>query len=168
LKKKVIVIGSGFSGLSAASFSARNGYEVTVLEKHDGPGGRARQLKASGFSFDMGPSWYWMPDVFERYFACFGKKPADYYSLRRLDPSYRVIWLDGFTDIPADLNELKALFEHWEPGAGAKLDKFLEEAAFKYRIGMQKLVYKPGLSVAEFADRDIVKGLLRMDVFNSM
>ncbi|MEP7258821.1 MAG: phytoene desaturase family protein, partial [Flavitalea sp.] len=122
----------------------------------------------SGFIFDMGPSWYWMPDVFERYFTCFGKNVKDYYSLTRLDPSYRVIWPDGFTDIPADLKQLKKLFNSWEPGADKQLDAFLEEAEFKYRTGMEKLAYKPGLSLAEFADTDIFKGLLRMDVFSSM
>ena len=85
--KQVIVIGSGFAGLSAASFMAKAGWDVTVIEKNDGPGGRARQLKQAGFNFDMGPSFYWMPDIFERYFAQFGKKTTDYYSLTRLDPS---------------------------------------------------------------------------------
>ena len=66
------------------------------------PGGRARQLKEAGFTFDMGPSWYWMPDVFERFFNCFGKKVSDYYQLERLDPSYRVYWPDEIMDIPAD------------------------------------------------------------------
>ena len=168
MQKKVVIIGSGFAGLSAASFMAKEGFEVTVLEKHETPGGRARQLKEAGFCFDMGPSWYWMPDVFERYFACFGKKVEDYYSLTRLDPSYRIIWPDGDTDIPADLSELKKLFNSWEPGAGKQLDAFLEEAEFKYKTGMEKLVYKPGLSIFEFADTDILKGLLRMDVFSSM
>ena len=84
--KKVIIIGSGFAGLSAASFMAKAGWDVTVIEKHHTAGGRARQLKADGFVFDIGPSWYWMPDVFERYFNCFGKKAADYYQLRRIKP----------------------------------------------------------------------------------
>jgi len=69
--KKAIVIGSGFAGLSAASFLARAGWEVTVLEKNAAPGGRARILKAEGFTFDMGPSWYWMPDVFGTLFCMF-------------------------------------------------------------------------------------------------
>ena len=100
--KKVVIIGSGFSGLSAASFMAKAGWDVTVLEKHDMPGGRARKLVAKGFTFDMGPSWYWMPDVFERYFNCFGKKVSDYYDITRLDPSYRVYWHEGFTNIPTN------------------------------------------------------------------
>ena len=95
--KKVVVIGSGFAGLSAASFMAKAGWDVTVLEKHDIPGGRARQFSEEGFTYDMGPSWYWMPDVFERYFNCFGKKVSDYYELKRLDPSYRVYWPDGYS-----------------------------------------------------------------------
>ena len=110
--KKVVVIGSGFAGMSAASFMAKAGWDVTVLEKQDMPGGRGRQLKEKGFVFDMGPSWYWMPDVFERYFNCFGKKVSSYYELIRLDPSYRVYFPDGPLDIPSDYSALKKLFEH--------------------------------------------------------
>jgi phytoene desaturase len=102
-----VVIGAGFAGLSAAAFMAQAGWQVTVVEKNDTAGGRAKQLKAEGFTFDMGPSWYWMPDVFERFFGRFGKRVADYYSLQRLDPSYRIYWKDYHTDIPADYEELK-------------------------------------------------------------
>ena len=165
---KAYIIGSGFAGMAAASFLAKAGWKVTVLEKNDSPGGRARQLKADGFAFDMGPSWYWMPDVFERFFAAFGKTTADFYSLQRLDPSYRVFWPDSFTDIPANINQLKQVFDSWEPGAGKQLDKYLKEAEFKYKTGMGKLVFKPGVSVLEFADMDFLKGLLRMDVFSSI
>ena len=166
--KKVVIIGSGFAGLSAASFMAKAGWEVTVLEKHNTPGGRARQLKGEGFTFDIGPSWYWMPDVFERYFNCFGKKVSDYYELKRLDPSYRVYWKDSFTDIPANYEELKKLFESIELGSAAQLDKFMSEAEYKYEVGINKLVHKPGQSYTEFLDWDLVKGLFKLDVFTSM
>ena len=166
--KKAVIIGSGFAGLSAASFMAKAGWQVSVLEKHAIPGGRARKLQAEGFSFDMGPSWYWMPDVFERFFAQFGKVVSDYYSLSRLDPSYRVYWPDGVVDIPADYKELQNLFESIEPGSAKQLDLFLEEAAFKYKTGMQKLVLKPGLSITEFVDWDVMKGICKLDLFSSM
>ena len=166
--KKVVVIGSGFAGLSAASFMAKAGWDVTVLEKHDIPGGRARQFSEEGFTYDMGPSWYWMPDVFERYFNCFGKKVSDYYELKRLDPSYRVYWPDGPMDIPADYESLKKLFESVEKGSAEKLDAFLKEAYYKYDIGIHKLVHKPGQSVTEFIDWDLVKGVFKLDVFTSM
>ena len=107
--KNALIIGSGFSGLSAASFLAKHGWEVTVVEKHAIPGGRARQFGHEGFVFDMGPSWYWMPDVFERYFQHFGKNRSDYYSLKRLDPSYRVYWKDDAIDIPADYERIKKI-----------------------------------------------------------
>ena len=109
--KKAVIIGSGFAGLSAASFMAKAGWQVSVVEKQATPGGRARQLLSDGFLFDMGPSWYWMPDVFERYFNHFGKKVSDYYELIRLSPSYRLYWKDIYIDIPADYHELKNLFE---------------------------------------------------------
>ena len=166
--KKVVVIGSGFSGMAAASFMAKAGWSVTVLEKHSMPGGRARRFESEGFTFDMGPSWYWMPDVFERFFASFGKSVADYYELHRLDPSYRIYWEDAPMDIPADYNALKQLFENEEPGAGAQLDAFMAEASYKYQVGVQKLVYKPGQSLSEFIDFDLLKGVLKLDVFTSV
>jgi phytoene desaturase len=141
---------------------------VTVLEKHSIPGGRARQLNADGFSFDMGPSWYWMPDIFERYFNQFGKKVSDYYQLKRLDPSYRIYWNEGYDDIPADRDQLNRLLEKWEPGSSKQLEIFLTEAAYKYRVGMNKLVFKPGLSIREFASFDLLKGMLKLDVFTSI
>src|SRR6187397_1358213 len=111
---------------------AKAGWKVVVLEKNEQPGGRARRLLVNGFSFDMGPSWYWMPDVFERFFNCFGKKTSDYYHLERLDPSYRIYWADDTMDIPADYDQLKLLFEQTEPGSAVQLDKFMQEAAYKY------------------------------------
>ncbi len=168
LTKSVIVIGSGFAGLSAASFMAKEGWEVTVIEKNDTPGGRARQLKENGFTFDMGPSFYWMPDVFERYFAQFGKKVTDYYTLKRLDPSYRIYWDDGTTEIPADYNELKKIFESFETGSSAKLEQYLKGAAYKYEVGMNKLVFKPGRSFTEFLDWQTISGLFKLQVFTSI
>ncbi len=168
MAKNALVIGSGFAGMSAASFLAKAGWQVTVLEKHEQPGGRARQLKANGFTFDMGPSWYWMPDIFERYFHQFGKKVSDYYELKRLDPSYRIYFKEDVIDIPADYAALKALFEKIEPGSGTQLDAFMDEAAYKYEVGINKLVHKPGLSLTEFVDMDLVKGIFKLDVFASM
>lgn len=154
--------------MSAASYLAKAGYDVTVIEKHNSPGGRARRLIADGFTFDMGPSWYWMPDVFEKYFQNFGKKTSDYYKITRLDPSYRIYWANQVTDIPANYEKLKVLFESIESGSSAQLDMFLNEAAYKYKVGMHKLAYKPGQSVAEFLNWDIIKGVFRLDVFTSM
>jgi phytoene desaturase len=154
--------------MSAASFMAKAGWKVTVLEKHDMPGGRARKFSEEGFTFDMGPSWYWMPGVFERYFNCFGHKVSDYYELQRLDPSYRVYWNDRPMDIPANYDDLGKLFESVEEGAAKKLDAFLEEAAYKYEVGINKLVHKPGRSLIEFIDADLAKGMLKLDVFTSM
>ena len=167
-EKSVIIIGSGFAGLSAASFMAKEGWKVTVLEKNSTPGGRACQLKEQGFTFDMGPSFYWMPDVFERYFNQFGKKVSDYYQLTRLDPSYRVYWSDGYTDLPADYKALRDVFESLEPGSGSMLDKYLREAAYKYEVGVNKLVYKPSRSLTEFMDWQTISGVFRLEVFTSI
>ena len=166
--KNIVVIGSGFAGLSTACFLAKAGFAVTVVEKQATPGGRARQLIQDGFMFDIGPSWYWMPDVFERFFNEFQKKVSDYYSLDRLDPSYRIYWQDGEMNVPANYNELKNLFESIEQGSGVQLDKFLAEANYKYQVGINKLVHKPGQSITEFLDWDVIKGVFKLDVFTNM
>ena len=166
--KNIVVIGSGFAGLSTACFLAKAGFAVTVVEKQATPGGRARQLIQDGFMFDIGPSWYWMPDVFERFFNEFEKKVSDYYSLDRLDPSYRIYWQDGEMNVPANYNELKNLFESIEQGSGVQLDKFLAEANYKYQVGINKLVHKPGQSITEFLDWDVIKGVFKLDVFTNM
>lgn len=168
MSKKVTIIGSGFSGLSAACYLAKQGFEVSVVEKHDRVGGRARQFETDGFVFDMGPSWYWMPDIFERFFADFGKQVSDYYELERLSPSYQVFYKDGALEIPSDTTDLYEMFERIEKGSAEKLKQFLKEAAYKYEVGMHKLVYKPGISLTEFLDLDFLKGAFKLDVFTSM
>jgi phytoene desaturase len=168
-KKHVVVIGSGFAGLSTATHLAAAGYQVTILEKNTTPGGRARKFEAEGFVFDMGPSWYWMPDVFENYFAHFGKKPSDYYELVRLDPSYTVVFgEDNFVEIPANLEEFRSLLESMEPGVGPKLDAFLKQAAYKYKVGIKDLVYRPSRSLFEFVNPSLLVDIVMMDVFQSM
>ncbi len=162
------VIGSGFAGLSTATFLAHQGHEVTVFEKNSTAGGRARSFSENGFTFDMGPSWYWMPDIFERYFGLFGKKVEDYYNLIRLDPSYRIFFPDDEVDIPAGKQELYDLFESLEAGSAKKLEKFLKEAEFKYNIGINNLVHKPSLSPFEFINSEVISGVFRMQVFSSI
>jgi phytoene desaturase len=167
-KKKVLIIGAGFAGLSAASFLAQKGWQVTVIEKHDMPGGRARKFEVDGFTYDMGPSWYWMPDVFEKYFSKFGKKVSDYYNLKRLDPSYSVYFDETHWDMPANYEALQKLLESVEPGAAKALDQFMAEAKYKYDVGVGKLVHKPGQSLFEFIDWEVIKGVFKLDIFKSM
>jgi phytoene desaturase len=165
---KVIVIGSGFSGLSAAAYLSAAGHEVHVFEKNDTAGGRARQLKENNYIFDMGPSWYWMPDVFEKFFSDFGYKVSDFYKLKLLNPSFDVVFPEGeIMSVPEKYSELARMFESIEKGSSAQLEKFMEEAKFKYETGMGSLVYKPGLSLLEFADLDLIKGTFRLQVFSS-
>lgn len=166
--KNVVVIGAGFSGLSAATSLAKSGYKVTLLEKHNQPGGRARVLKENGFTFDMGPSWYWMPDVIEAYFKTFNKNISDYLSLTRLDPSYQVIFSENKTlQVPADFEKLKAVFETYEIGSAMKLEKFIVEAQKKYTTAMNKFIHKPSRSFTEFLSLDIFKSAVEMQLFTS-
>ena len=169
MAKKLIVIGAGFAGLSCATYLAKQGYDVTVLEKNESAGGRCSMFNEAGYTFDMGPSWYWMPDVFEKYFADFGKKPSDYYALERLDPSYRIFFeKDDVIDIPATLKELEHLFESIEVGSANKLKQFLESAAYKYQKGMNEFVHKPSLSINEFTDISLIPIALKLQLHTSV
>ncbi len=169
MSKTVGIIGSGFSSLAAAAVLGKEGFEVHVFEKNSTFGGRARQFQAAGFTFDMGPSWYWMPEVFENFYNYFGKSTSDFYELKRLEPSYKVIFgKDDEVDMPSDYKDLKALFEKIESGSGAKLDKFLEEAEYKYKVGMQEFVWKPGESIMEFAEWKVVKSFFKLDMLSSI
>jgi len=154
---RVAIIGSGFSALSAASYLSRSGFEVDVYEKNSSLGGRARVFHEQGYSFDMGPSWYWMPDIFEKFFADFEKKPSDYYSLTRLSPAYQVFFEgeDKF-EIPSSIDEIDTLFDSIEPGAGNQLRKFIHSAEFNYKAAMDEIVYKPGKSVLELVTPETV------------
>lgn len=166
---KTIIIGAGFSGISAAAHLAAAGHEVHVYEKNDHAGGRARQLVTdNGYMFDMGPSWYWMPDVFEKFFSSFGYKASDFYTLELMNPSFSIIFGEqDVMNIPADFEELCSVFEKIEKGSAIKLHQFMKEAEYKYKVGIDKLVYKPGLSFSEFADMDLVKGIFKLQVFSS-
>ena len=173
MKNKVIVIGSGFSSISAACYLAKNGHSVQVFEKNNSLGGRARQLKREGFTFDMGPSWYWMPDIFERFFNDFDKKPSDYYNLERLDPAYEVYFgtKDKFI-VDGDLEKIYLAFENEEEGSGKKLKKFIKDAQINYDIAIKEVVYRPGKSPLELITPETITKLsyfirnIRQDVYN--
>ncbi len=166
---RIAVIGSGFSGLSAAAYLSSEGHDVHVYEKNSSGGGRARQFETSnGYTFDMGPSWYWMPDVFEKFFQDFGYAVKDLYDLKLLDPAFEIIFKNKETlPVPDDFSKLCELFDSIEEGSSKKLKAFMKEAKFKYDKGMKDLVYMPGLSLTEFADVDFIKGAFRLQVFSS-
>tara|TARA_R110002051_G_scaffold91205_3_gene160321 strand:+ start:80360 stop:81826 length:1467 start_codon:yes stop_codon:yes gene_type:complete len=150
MPKKIIVIGSGFSSLAAACYLAKDGHDVHIYEKNATVGGRARQFKKDGFVFDIGPTWYWMPDVFERFFADFNKTPEDYYELIKLGPAYRVYFGEGdFITIGDTLEKIKEVFEEEEPGSAQKLQAFMDDAQDNYDIAIKDLVYRPGVSPLE-------------------
>lgn len=158
--KKIVIIGGGFSSLAAASYLAQAGHQVSLFEKNSTLGGRARQLKREGFTFDMGPSWYWMPDVFESFFNDFGKSAADYYHLERLDPGYQVYFgPQESINISASLEEIYKTFESHEKGSGLKLQKFIKKAQEHYDIAIKDLVYRPGLSPLELVTPTTIKKL---------
>lgn len=163
MKKEIYIIGSGFSSLSAACYLAKDGYAVTVLEKNATLGGRARQLSKDGFTFDMGPTWYWMPDVFDRFFADFNKKTSDYYQLQKLSPAYNVYFgKDDVVSVADNLPEIRRTFESIEPGSGKQLDRFMATAKNNYDIAIGDMVYKPGESFFELVS---VKTAIRLKRF---
>lgn len=163
-----IVIGAGISGLATACCLARSGQHVRVLEKNATVGGRARAFESNGFFFDMGPSWYWMPDIFEQFFSLFGKSSADYYKLVRLDPGFRIFYKgQDVLDVPANALELERLFEGIEPGSSRQLKRYLEDAELKYREGMLQLAYQPSLSLREFMSVSLLSKVFRLSLFRS-
>ncbi|MFI8377958.1 phytoene desaturase family protein [Leeuwenhoekiella sp. NPDC079379] len=158
MPKKIVILGSGFSSLAAACYLAKEGHEVDLYEKNSSLGGRARQLKRDGFTFDMGPSWYWMPDVFDRFFADFGKKTADYYTLEKLGPAYSVYFGKGdYITIEDTLEKIKKTFEELEPGSAAKLQEFIDDAGKNYDIAIKDVVYRPGISPFELVTPATIK-----------
>lgn len=169
MNKEIAIIGSGFASLAAGAILAQKGFTVTIYEKNDQPGGRARIWEKDGFRFDMGPSWYWMPDVFENYFNLFNKNVADFYELKRLDPGYRIYFGEGDTmDIPAGITDLETLFEYHEPGSAAKLKDFLAQAAYKYKVGMGEYVFRPSHSITEFIDWRLIRESFKIQMLTSM
>ncbi|MAP05077.1 MAG: phytoene dehydrogenase [Formosa sp.] len=163
MKKSIQIIGSGFSSLSAACYLAKSGYKVSIFEKNSKVGGRAGQLKKEGFTFDIGPSWYWMPDVFDRFFNDFGKKTSDYYIIDKLDPAYRIFFEDEVMTIGDSLEKICLEFERIEKGSGVKLKKFIGKAQENYGIAVNKILYKaPGISPKELVTTETI---LRIDQF---
>ena len=157
MKKEITIIGGGFSSLAASCYLAKAGHKVTLLEKNSQIGGRARRLKKEGFTFDIGPTWYWMPDVFENFFKDFDKKPSDYYQLDKLNPAYRVYFGESeFIDIPDNPKSIAEVFEKTEKGSGETLNKFLAKSETNYEIAINKLVYKPGVSPLELITKDTI------------
>ncbi len=158
MKKNINIIGSGFSSLAASCYLANAGYKVTIFEKNKTIGGRARQLKKDGFVFDIGPTWYWMPDVFERFFSDFKRKPSDYYILEKLNPAYSVYYgKDDFITIEDTLEKIVKAFEKEEPGSSIKLNKFIKDAKDNYDVAIKDLVYNPGVSPFELITPTTIK-----------
>ncbi|MEE1964417.1 phytoene desaturase [Flagellimonas taeanensis] len=160
--RKAIVIGSGFSSLSASCYLAKAGFEVEVFEKNDTVGGRARQLVKDGFTFDIGPSWYWMPDIFDKFFADFGKTTADYYQLDKLNPAYKIFFEDDTLTIGDCMETICEEFERIEPGSSGPLRQFIGQAQENYDIAINKVVLRPGLSPLELVTKETI---LRVDQF---
>ena len=166
MSKEVVVIGSGLAGMSCATYLAKKNYRVRVLEKNSTYGGRLQSFSQDGFTFDAGPSWYWMPDLFDSYFNDFGKKTADFYKLTRLDPGYRIYFNENeYLDVSENLDKLKKKFDKIESGSGESLQNYLDDAGEKYRVAVEKFIYKPSLSALEFMELDLLKRLGRLNLF---
>lgn len=162
MKMKISIIGSGFSSLSSACYLAKAGHEVNVYEKNATLGGRARQLKKDGFTFDIGPSWYWMPDIFEKFFNDFGKSTSDFYQLDKLSPAYKIFFEDEVITIDDHMDKICEEFERIEKGSSIPLRKFIKRAQEHYDIAINKVVLKPGISPFELVTKETVT---RVDQF---
>lgn len=166
---RVVVVGGGIGGMATAALLAKEGLNVAVLERNEQTGGRARIWQKDGYTFDMGPSWYLMPEVFERFFSAFGKTPADYYHLKQLDPSYRVYFGgEEAHDVPPDRAGVEALFDRLEPGGGAKLGRYLDDAAYKYRVAVGEFLYRDYRSIFDFLNRRMMTEGLKLNVLGRL
>ena len=167
--ESVVVIGAGVGGLSTACYLADAGADVRVLEKNEQLGGRASRLERDGFRFDMGPSWYLMPDVFERFFDHFDRTPTDYYGLTHLDPHYRIFFKDGDeVDVTPDLERTKRVFESYEDGAGEALERYLEKSRENYEVGMEHFVYEDRSKLRDYLDLDVARQARGLSLLGSM
>ena len=170
MDQKLIVIGGGIGGLAFAALAGKIGYDVTLLEKNERLGGVANQFEAQGFKFDMGPSWYLMPDVFQNYFDLLGEKVEDYLNLTQLDPSYRIFFqgkdrsLDFYSDLERDL----PTFEMLEPGSGPKLKEYLEKSKYQYEIALGGFMYKNYDTVLDFLNKQVATEGRELEVFAKM
>jgi phytoene desaturase len=169
-RKTAIVIGSGLGGLGTACLLAKAGYQVTVLEKNDQLGGRAGLLEAEGFRFDMGPSWYLMPDIFERFFELLGEKVNDHLDLVPLSPSYRVFYKDSTAtlDIYGDLVRDKATFTTIEPGAGDQLQRYVDTASYLYKTSIDSLLFRDYQHVGDMFRWDILRQAPKLKIFQNL
>ena len=169
MEKRAVVIGAGVGGLASAALLARAGFRVTVLEKNDSVGGRARIWRQKGFTFDMGPSWYLMPEVFENFFGLFGRSREQYYQLQELSPYYRVFFHPReWVDVTSDRRQVLDLFESFEPGGAKRLEKYLDRAKYKYDVAMKEFLYKDYGSVFDFLNaRMLIEGT-RLNVFGRL
>jgi phytoene desaturase len=169
MSQNAVVIGGGFGGLSAAAFLAKDGWSVTVVEKNQELGGRARVWREGGFLFDLGPSWYLMPEVFERFFAHFGKKVSDYYDLRALSPYYRLFFgADGNVDITGDKARTDRTFAGFEADGDKKLARYLEQSRYKYDIAMKSFLYRDYTSLFQFLNARMLTEGVKLNVFSSL
>lgn len=162
MKRNIAIIGSGFSSLSAACYLAKSGHEVAIYEKNETIGGRAAQYIKDGFTFDMGPSWYWMPDIFEKFFNDFGKSTKDYYTLDKLSPAYKIFFADDIITIGDCMDKICEEFERLESGSSQKLRKFIALAQENYDIAINKIVLRPGITPFELVTKETV---LKVDQF---
>ncbi|WP_200937188.1 phytoene desaturase family protein [Frigoribacterium sp. Leaf172] len=166
---RAVVIGGGISGLASAALLAREGHDVVLLEKNDAVGGRAGSWSHEGFRFDLGPSWYLMPEVFDHFFRLMGTSSAEQLDLVELDPGYRVYFepsADGASDAPIDvprgLEENIALFESIEPGSGDRMRSYLRSARDTYEMAKQRFLYTSFESVGPLLRGDVVVRLPKL------
>jgi len=160
---KVVIIGAGIGGLATANLLAKAGYDVHIYEKGSMPGGRSGQFKKDGFTFDTGPSWYLMPDVFEHYFELLDTSTKKELDLIKLKPAYKVFFEKSETvTITSDLEKDAATFETIETGAGNALKKYVEKSDETYQLSLKHFLYSNFTSPTDFLHSDITKRAHRM------
>ena len=168
-ESNIVVVGGGFGGLSAACFLADKGFDVELIEKNHDVGGRASVLEEDGYRFDMGPSWYLMPDIFDRFFEKFDREAEDFYELNRLDPNYRIFFKDGdMMDVPADPEKAGKIFEEYEDGAAEAFRNYLDKSEETYNIGMNEFVLKDRNNFRDYLSLDVLRNARGISLIKKM
>lgn len=158
MKRRVVIIGAGIGGLSTANILAKAGFDVAVYEQLDMPGGRAGMLRKDGFSFDTGPSWYLMPEVFDHYFELLNTDTGEQLNVVKLTPSYKVFFENAEpVTIVADLNDAKSKFESIEPGSAAALDRYVALGRRIYDMSLKHFLYTNVRSLRDMLKWEIIK-----------
>jgi phytoene desaturase len=166
-KKKVVVIGAGPGGLTAGMLLASKGYNVEIYEKNSVIGGRTSRLKLGDFQFDLGATFFMMPQLLEEMFEEAGRELRNYVQLQRLDPLYTLRFGDTTFTPRVDREEMLEEIERIFPGESEGFVRFMDKEGEKFNR-VEKLLRRPFLHRRTYLSKDVLHALPKLDMFQSV